>query len=61
MGWWSEEEQFPIAYPTWAMLFPLPTTQASWARAQPDQLERIWAKEERGAPAPSPAFLCRPP
>lgn len=32
---------------------PLPTAQASWARAQPDQLERIWAKEERGAPEPS--------
>ena len=61
MGWWSEGEQFPIASPTWAMLSPLPTSQASRAAAQPDQLERIWAKEERGALEPSPVFPCRPP
>lgn len=45
--------------------FPQPTIQASRARAQPDQLERIWVKEEKGAPilaqlpsAALPDWLC---
>lgn len=40
--------------------FAQPIIQTSRARAQHAQLERIWAKEEKGAPNPSLASLRRP-
>lgn len=68
-SWGGSERKHdsPTASPTWQMLSPQPTLQASRARAQPGQLERIWAKEEKGLPPPPqlpsvalPDWLCVP-
>lgn len=59
MGRWREEARCRIASPPWPTLSPYPPPRPPGPRAQPDQLERIWAKEERGAPErPPPPSPC---